>query len=55
MLSELENMYTGKRFKNLSMILNGTESAGGRYSYRYGYHYAYASYYGKNANPRRGG
>ena len=46
MLSELENMYTGKRFKNLSMILNGTESAGGRYGYRYGYHYGYASYYG---------
>ena len=39
MLSELENMYTGKRFKNLSMILNGTESTGGRYGYRYGYHY----------------
>lgn len=36
MLSELENMYTGKRFKNLSMILNGTESTGGRYGYRYG-------------------
>lgn len=46
MLSELENMYTGKRFKNLSMILNGTESTGGRYGYRYGYHYGYASYYG---------
>ena len=46
MLSELENMYTGKRFKNLSMILNGTEGAGGRYGYRYGYHYGYASYYG---------
>lgn len=45
MLSELENMYTGKRFKNLSMILNGTESTGGRYGYRYGYHYGYASYY----------
>lgn len=44
MLSELENMYTGKRFKNLSMILNGTESTGGRYGYRYGYHYGYASY-----------
>lgn len=43
---ELENMYTGKRFKNLSMILNGTESTGGRYGYRYGYHYGYASYYG---------
>ena len=46
MLSELENMYTGKRFKNLSMILNGTESTGGRYGYRYGYHFGYASYYG---------
>lgn len=46
MLSELENMYTGKRFKNLSMILNGTESTGGRYGYRYGYHCGYASYYG---------
>ena len=46
MLSELENMYTGKRFKNLSMILNGTESTGGRYGYRYGYQYGYASYYG---------
>lgn len=46
MLSELENMYTGKRFKNLSMILNGTESTGGRYGYHYGYHYGYASYYG---------
>lgn len=46
MLSELENMYTGKRFKNLSMILNGTESIGGRYGYRYRYHYGYASYYG---------
>lgn len=46
MLSELENMYTGKRFKNLSMILNGTKSTGGRYGYRYGYHYGYASYYG---------
>lgn len=46
MLSELEKMYTGKRFKNLSMILNGTESTGGHYGYRYGYHYGYASYYG---------
>ncbi len=48
MLSELETMYTVKRFKNLSMILNGTESTGGRYGYgyRYGYHYGYASYYG---------
>ena len=50
MLPELENIYQEKRFKNLSLILNGTESTGGRYSYRYGYrygyHYGYASYYG---------
>ena len=43
MLSELENIYHEKRFKNLAMILNGTERTHGRYSYRYGYHYG--SYY----------
>ena len=50
MLPELENIYQQKRFKSLSIILNGTESTGGKYSYRYGYrygyHYGYASYYG---------
>lgn len=50
MLPELENIYTGKRFKNLCMILNGTESTGSRYGYRYGYHYGYASYYGGKEN-----
>ena len=54
MLSELETIYQEKRFKNLSVILNGTESTGGRYSYRYGYrygyHYGYASYYGSKKN-----
>ena len=50
LLPELESIYQEKRFKNLSVILNGTESTGGRYSYRYGYSYGYhngyASYYG---------
>lgn len=46
MLPELENIYQEKRFKNLSLVLNGTESVGGRYSYRHGYHYGYGSYYG---------
>ena len=46
LLSELENIYQEKRFKNLSVILNGTESTGGRYGYRYGYHNGYDSYYG---------
>lgn len=52
MLPELESIYQEKRFKNLCLILNGTESTGGRYSYRYGYRYGYhsgyASYYGSN-------
>ena len=46
LLSELESIYLEKRFKNLSVILNGTESTGGRYGYRYGYHNGYDSYYG---------
>lgn len=56
MLTELECIYQEKRFKNLSVILNGTE-VGGRYnyhySYRYGYHNGYSSYYGneKSAAP----
>lgn len=52
MLSELENICQEKRFKNLGVILNGTESVGGRYSYRYGYRYGYHNgsyYYGSNA------
>lgn len=57
MLPELETIYQEKRFKNMSVILNGTESTGGRYSYRYGYrygyHYGYASYYG--SKEKRGG
>jgi len=52
LLSELESIYLEKRFKNLSVILNGTESTGGRYSYRYGYSYGYHNgytfYYGNS-------
>lgn len=49
MLPELENLYTEKKYKNMSLILNGTEGTGGRYGYsygyRYGYHYGYGSHY----------
>ncbi len=52
MVPELEKMYTGHRFKNLSLILNGSEADGsrGRYGYRYGYHYGYGDkgYYGSS-------
>ena len=40
MLADLESIYQQKRFKNLALILNGTEGAGG-YGYRYGYKYGY--------------
>lgn len=48
MLPELENLYTEQKFKNMAVLLNGTEGGGSyRYGYRYGYHYGYGSgYYG---------
>lgn len=59
MLSELDNIYQEKRFKNLSMMLNGTISSSGRYSYRYGYrygyHYGYGTSYHYGSDSKRGG
>ena len=56
MLVELEKIYDEKKYKNMSMILNGTEESGGRYGYgyRYGYHYGYGSgyHYGSDEKPR---
>lgn len=46
MLAELENIYNEKKYKNMSLILNGTEGSGGHYGYRYGYHYGYHYGYG---------
>ena len=58
MLVELEKIYDEKKYKNMSMILNGTEESGGRYGYgyRYGYHYGYGSgyHYGSDEKPRGG-
>ncbi|MDR2119186.1 MAG: polysaccharide biosynthesis tyrosine autokinase [Tannerellaceae bacterium] len=48
MLAELENLYNGKKFKNMSVILNGTAGAGGYY--RYGYHYGYGYGYHYDAD-----
>ena len=46
MLTELQNIYTEQKFRNMAMILNGTEGNGSyRYGYRYGYHYGYGSGY----------
>ena len=47
MLSVLENIYREKKFKNMALILNGTDGRSGYYGYgnRYGYHYGYGYHY----------
>ena len=44
MLPQIDKYYTSKKYNNMALLLNGTESAG-RYGYKYGYKYGYA--YGK--------
>ena len=48
MLGDIEQLYKEKKYKNMSLILNGTKAQGGRYGhyYRYGYHYGYGYGYG---------
>ncbi len=53
MLPELEKIYEEGKYKNMSMLLNGTLSEhnygyryGNRYGYRYGYKYGYYGYGG---------
>lgn len=49
MLPELQRMYDEKRFKNMALLLNGTEGGGNRYGYRYGYKYGYKYGYGSKS------
>ncbi len=61
MLPELEKIYQEKKYKNMALILNGTEGSGGRYGYRYSYHYgyhygySYGYHYGSDRKHRGGG
>ena len=48
MLPEIDALYKEKKFKNMSLILNGTKARGGRYGSHYGYGYGYG--YGYNYN-----
>ena len=41
MLPEIEKLYTQKRYKNMVVLLNGSEETRGIYGYRYGYRYGY--------------
>lgn len=49
MLPELQRNYDEKRFKNMAIVLNGTEGGGKRYGYRYGYKYGYKYGYGSKS------
>ncbi len=48
MLPEIDALYKEKKFKNMTLILNGTKARGGRYGSHYGYGYGYG--YGYNYN-----
>ena len=41
MLPELEKIYQNNKYKNISIILNGTEIANAHYGMKYGYRYSY--------------
>ncbi len=47
MLSQLDKAYKEQKFKNMSVVLNGTTVEKHRYWYRYGYQYGYGYGYGK--------
>ena len=40
MLPEIQRFYDNRRFKNMCIVLNGTDMSGSRYSSRYGYYNA---------------
>ena len=52
LLKELNEMYDSGKYNNMSVILNGTESAGTYYGNRYSYRYSYGNgyHYGKGAD-----
>ena len=45
MLPELQRMYDEHRFKNMALVLNGTEATHSRYAYRYGYYNSHSNNY----------
>jgi capsular exopolysaccharide synthesis family protein len=47
LLPEIDQWYQDRKFNNLALLLNGTDSKGGKYGYhRYGYHRYGYNYYG---------
>lgn len=50
MLPQVEKLYESKKFKNMAIILNGTNSGHGRYGYSHSYKYGYGYGYGYGYN-----
>ena len=50
MLKDVELIYRNNKLKNLTVVLNGTQSSGSKYGYRYGYKYGYYGYYGNKTS-----
>lgn len=50
MLPEVDALYKARKFKNMTLILNGTKARGGRYGSHYGYGYGYGYNYNKEKN-----
>lgn len=44
MLKQLDQEFAANKYKNMALLLNGTESNTGYYRYHYGYKYGYRSY-----------
>ena len=61
MVKDLQKLYDEKKHRNMSIILNGTESSSGRYGkygyyrYGYGYGYGYGYHYGSKSSKKMGG
>ena len=46
MLTELDNIYGEHKYKNMSVVLNGTAKEDNRYEYKYKYYHGHAGSYG---------
>ena len=55
MLPDVEELYKEKKFKNMSLILNGTKTHGGKYGSHYGYGYGYGYGYNYHYGSDKGG
>ena len=55
MLPDVEELYKEKKFKNMSLILNGTKTQGGKYGSHYGYGYGYGYGYNYHYGSDKGG